>query len=97
MNGEYSLDKLSANEHTVARDIISNMLEHDANNRPLAKAVLAHPFFWSKERQLMFFQVSILFKKWQRAKSATIPIYITEREAMQSREIMHLVASVCLC
>jgi len=27
--------------------------------RPSAKAILKHPFFWSREKQLAFFQVTI--------------------------------------
>jgi serine/threonine-protein kinase/endoribonuclease IRE1 len=33
------------------------MICHDPSMRPIAKAVLKHPFFWVREKQLMFFQV----------------------------------------
>jgi serine/threonine-protein kinase/endoribonuclease IRE1 len=32
------------------------MVSTKPNQRPLAKECLKHPFFWSRERQLMFFQ-----------------------------------------
>ncbi len=33
------------------------MIQHDPADRPAASTVLKHPFFWDRERQLMFFQV----------------------------------------
>ncbi|XP_064627806.1 serine/threonine-protein kinase/endoribonuclease IRE1-like [Lineus longissimus] len=56
MNGEYRLDKLDREKHAVARDLIVHMISHDPSMRPSAKAVLKHPFFWVREKQLMFFQ-----------------------------------------
>ena len=41
----------------VRKDLIEKMIDFDPESRPTAKAVLKHPFFWSKEKQLMFFQV----------------------------------------
>ena len=41
----------------VRKDLIERMIDFDPESRPTAKAVLKHPFFWSKEKQLMFFQV----------------------------------------
>lgn len=41
----------------VARDLIEQMLSMDPHKRPSAESVLKHPFFWSLEKELQFFQV----------------------------------------
>lgn len=47
-------------EDIVARDLIEQMLNVEPCKRPSAESVLKHPFFWSLEKELQFFQVSIL-------------------------------------
>lgn len=42
----------------VARELIAAMISPEPQRRPSAPMVLAHPFFWSQEKQLQFFQVS---------------------------------------
>uniref|UniRef100_A0A8C2IAA4 Serine/threonine-protein kinase/endoribonuclease IRE1 n=1 Tax=Cyprinus carpio TaxID=7962 RepID=A0A8C2IAA4_CYPCA len=56
--GAYSLDHLDPNRHEdiVARNLIEQMLSMEPEKRPLADRVLKHPFFWSLEKQLQFFQ-----------------------------------------
>ncbi|XP_057201931.1 serine/threonine-protein kinase/endoribonuclease IRE1-like isoform X1 [Triplophysa rosa] len=56
--GAYSLDHLQHNTHDgiVARNLIEKMLSMDQEKRPSAERVLKHPFFWSLEKQLQFFQ-----------------------------------------
>nr|XP_020638250.1 serine/threonine-protein kinase/endoribonuclease IRE1 [Pogona vitticeps] len=56
--GAYSLDYLNPEKHEdiVARDLIEQMISTDPQKRPLANCVLKHPFFWSLEKQLQFFQ-----------------------------------------
>lgn len=56
--GAYSLDHLQPNTHEsiVARNLIEQMLSMDPEKRPSAERVLKHPFFWSLEKQLQFFQ-----------------------------------------
>uniref|UniRef100_A0A673ID31 non-specific serine/threonine protein kinase n=1 Tax=Sinocyclocheilus rhinocerous TaxID=307959 RepID=A0A673ID31_9TELE len=56
----YSLDHLDLNRHEdiVARNLIEQMLSMEPEKRPSADRVLKHPFFWSLEKQLQFFQVS---------------------------------------
>ncbi len=46
-------------DQAVSHDLISSMIQHDHQRRPTSKEVLQHPFFWTKEKQLMFFQVSL--------------------------------------
>ncbi|XP_023221342.1 serine/threonine-protein kinase/endoribonuclease IRE1-like [Centruroides sculpturatus] len=47
MTGEY---------YTVALNLIEHMIKLDPAERPSINAVLKHPFFWSLEKQLSFFQ-----------------------------------------
>lgn len=43
-------------DNVVARELISVMISSEAQARPSAPQVLMHPFFWSREKQLQFFQ-----------------------------------------
>jgi len=54
---EYNLEMLPYTDCYVRKQLIAAMIDFDPESRPTAKAVLKHPFFWSKERQLQFFQV----------------------------------------
>lgn len=45
----------------VAKDLIEQMLRMDPHSRPSAESILKHPFFWSLEKELQFFQVNHLF------------------------------------
>uniref|UniRef100_A0A673HEE1 Serine/threonine-protein kinase/endoribonuclease IRE1 n=1 Tax=Sinocyclocheilus rhinocerous TaxID=307959 RepID=A0A673HEE1_9TELE len=56
--GAYSLEYLDPNRHDdiVARNLIEQMLSMEPEKRPSADKVLKHPFFWSLEKQLQFFQ-----------------------------------------
>ncbi|XP_065065505.1 serine/threonine-protein kinase/endoribonuclease IRE1-like [Rhopilema esculentum] len=57
LGGQYSLDKIHylENEFEV-KDLLKQMLMVDPSKRPKASAALKHPFFWSKAKQLAFFQ-----------------------------------------
>lgn len=56
--GKYSLEHLQIDKHEdiVARDLIEQMLSMEPNKRPSAECILKHPFFWSLEKELQFFQ-----------------------------------------
>lgn len=55
--GEYELEKIVNSELvTESRDLIKMMLNPNPKERPSAKAILKHPFFWNREKQLAFFQ-----------------------------------------
>uniref|UniRef100_A0A667Z9U8 Serine/threonine-protein kinase/endoribonuclease IRE1 n=1 Tax=Myripristis murdjan TaxID=586833 RepID=A0A667Z9U8_9TELE len=56
--GTYSLDHLQPDKHEdiIAQHLIEQMLSMDPHRRPSAESVLKHPFFWSLERELQFFQ-----------------------------------------
>lgn len=48
---------LSAISHLpVAQDLIRRMIDPSPSMRPTCKRILAHPFFWSAQRQLFFLQ-----------------------------------------
>lgn len=44
-------------DQVVARSLVEAMLRPRPPARPSAQHVLAHPFFWSRAKQLQFFQV----------------------------------------
>lgn len=44
-------------DKVVARNLVETMLNPLPQARPSAHQVLAHPFFWSRAKQLQFFQV----------------------------------------
>lgn len=56
--GACSLDCFHSDRHedVIARELIEKMIAMDPQQRPSAKHVLKHPFFWSLEKQLQFFQ-----------------------------------------
>ncbi|XP_061849455.1 serine/threonine-protein kinase/endoribonuclease IRE2 isoform X2 [Colius striatus] len=58
LSGSYQLSCLQEEAHDklVARELIAAMISPDPQQRPSAPMVLAHPFFWSQEKQLQFFQ-----------------------------------------
>ncbi|XP_057699395.1 serine/threonine-protein kinase/endoribonuclease IRE1 isoform X2 [Corythoichthys intestinalis] len=58
LSGEYQLPYFMQNLHEdiVAQDLIEKMISAKAACRPSCARVLKHPFFWSPEKQLLFFQ-----------------------------------------
>ncbi|KAK5885041.1 hypothetical protein CesoFtcFv8_018795 [Champsocephalus esox] len=56
--GTYSLDHLLTDKHEdfVARALVEQMMSMEPQRRPSAESVLKHPFFWSLEKELQFFQ-----------------------------------------
>ncbi|NXV79112.1 ERN1 endoribonuclease, partial [Atlantisia rogersi] len=58
LSGSYELSCLQEDTHDklVARELIVAMISPEPQSRPSAPVVLMHPFFWSQEKQLQFFQ-----------------------------------------
>ncbi|NXL29725.1 ERN1 endoribonuclease, partial [Glaucidium brasilianum] len=58
LSGSFQLSCLQEEAHNnlVARELIVAMISPEPQRRPSAPVVLAHPFFWSQEKQLQFFQ-----------------------------------------
>ncbi|XP_035168357.1 serine/threonine-protein kinase/endoribonuclease IRE1-like, partial [Oxyura jamaicensis] len=56
--GAYQLPCLQEEAHdkVIARELIVSMISGEPQKRPSAPVVLMHPFFWSAEKQLQFFQ-----------------------------------------
>ncbi|CAD5215701.1 unnamed protein product [Bursaphelenchus xylophilus] len=54
-SGKFNLEHLVGKEDYVSMNAIEKMVEMDPKKRPTSHAVLCHPVFWSKERQLRFF------------------------------------------
>lgn len=64
-----------------AKDLITAMLRHEPKQRPTAAEVMAHPFFWSRERRLEFLcDVSDYFEKEIRDPPSP-PLVILESHA----------------
>lgn len=42
----------------LAEELITDMIKIEPTERPSAKAILSHPFFWNAEKILNFLQVS---------------------------------------
>lgn len=67
--GSFDLGKLDVlGDYTQeARDVIERMLSFEPSDRPTAKDVMKHPFFWSAKKRLAFLcDVSDHFEKEQR-------------------------------
>uniref|UniRef100_A0A8C2WMD5 Serine/threonine-protein kinase/endoribonuclease IRE1 n=1 Tax=Cyclopterus lumpus TaxID=8103 RepID=A0A8C2WMD5_CYCLU len=58
LSGEYSLSHFMEDRHddVIAQDLIERMISGEAAARPCTARALKHPFFWSPEKQLLFFQ-----------------------------------------
>ncbi|CAG2191335.1 ERN1 [Mytilus edulis] len=56
LEGDYSLQSLPMTDFYVRRDLIDRLLCFEPSKRLCAKAILKHPLFWSRERQMAFFQ-----------------------------------------
>ncbi|XP_071387563.1 serine/threonine-protein kinase/endoribonuclease IRE1 [Centroberyx affinis] len=56
--GEYTLSHFMEDIHddVIARDLIERMIGAEPESRPSTSCVLKHPFFWTPEKQLLFFQ-----------------------------------------
>ena len=55
---------LAPTDKVVAWDLVEAMLSPPPQARPSAQQVLAHPFFWSRAKQLQFFQVRRKSGEW---------------------------------
>uniref|UniRef100_A0A8C2D3C9 non-specific serine/threonine protein kinase n=1 Tax=Cyprinus carpio TaxID=7962 RepID=A0A8C2D3C9_CYPCA len=54
LSGIYNLDHFMEDIHGL--DLIERMISAEPETRPSAASILKHPFFWSPEKQLQFFQ-----------------------------------------
>ncbi|KAK6481701.1 serine/threonine-protein kinase/endoribonuclease IRE1 [Huso huso] len=58
LSGAYTLDHFMEDfyEDVIAEHLIMQMISSKPQERPSTSCVLKHPFFWSREKQLQFFQ-----------------------------------------
>lgn len=56
MAGYYCLSELAEEKYFLDRNLIQKMISFDPKERPTAKYILKHPFFWKPDHQLRFFQ-----------------------------------------
>ncbi len=66
-------------DDVIGRDLIEQMISAEPESRPSAASVLKHPFFWSPEKQLQFFQVCVCvcsLKGLVRKRSAEVVLWL---------------------
>lgn len=56
MAGYYCLSEMADEKYFLGRSLIQKMISFDPKERPTAKDILKHPFFWKPDQQLRFFQ-----------------------------------------
>nr|XP_027804520.2 serine/threonine-protein kinase/endoribonuclease IRE2 [Marmota flaviventris] len=74
-----------AHDKVVARDLVEAMLSPVPQARPSAPQVLAHPLFWSRAKQLQFFQD---VSDWLEKESGQGPL-VTALEAGSYKVVRH--------
>lgn len=56
ISGKYVLEELDEDKYIISRTLIEKMLSSKPTDRPPISAILNHPFYWTHERELGFFQ-----------------------------------------
>ncbi|KAK3867629.1 hypothetical protein Pcinc_026925 [Petrolisthes cinctipes] len=56
ISGKYKLDDLNDEKDVISTSLIEKMVSTKPSERPPTSAILKHPFFWSQEKVLGFFQ-----------------------------------------
>uniref|UniRef100_A0A8C6M0U6 non-specific serine/threonine protein kinase n=1 Tax=Nothobranchius furzeri TaxID=105023 RepID=A0A8C6M0U6_NOTFU len=92
--GEYSLSDFMEDIHgesSSAHDLIEQMIDADAESRPSTACVLKHPFFWSPEKQLLFFQdVSDRIEKEPADSPVVVRLETAGRTVVRTNWRMHI-------
>ncbi|XP_061575503.1 serine/threonine-protein kinase/endoribonuclease IRE1 isoform X1 [Cololabis saira] len=91
--GEYSLSHFMEDIHddVIARDLIEQMISPEAESRPSTECVLKHPFFWSPEKQLLFFQdVSDRIEKEPADSPVVVRLETAGRAVVRTNWRMHI-------
>uniref|UniRef100_A0A8C6M3K1 non-specific serine/threonine protein kinase n=1 Tax=Nothobranchius furzeri TaxID=105023 RepID=A0A8C6M3K1_NOTFU len=91
--GEYSLSDFMEDIHddVIAKDLIEQMIDADAESRPSTACVLKHPFFWSPEKQLLFFQdVSDRIEKEPADSPVVVRLETAGRTVVRTNWRMHI-------
>ncbi|XP_017261734.1 serine/threonine-protein kinase/endoribonuclease IRE1 [Kryptolebias marmoratus] len=93
LSGEYSLVHFMEDIHddVIAKDLIEQMIGADAETRPSTACVLKHPFFWSPEKQLLFFQdVSDRIEKERAESPIVVRLETAGRTVVRTNWRMHI-------
>lgn len=93
LSGEYSLSHFMEDIHddVIAQDLIEQMIHADAESRPSTACVLKHPFFWSPEKQLLFFQdVSDRIEKEPAESQIVVRLETAGRSVVRTNWRMHI-------
>ncbi|KAM3865151.1 serine/threonine-protein kinase/endoribonuclease IRE1 [Diretmus argenteus] len=91
--GEYTLCHFVEDVHddVIARDLIERMISAEPELRPSTSCVLKHPFFWSPEKQLLFFQdVSDRIEKEPVDSSIVVRLETAGRAVVRTNWRMHI-------
>ncbi|KAJ8413534.1 hypothetical protein AAFF_G00080410 [Aldrovandia affinis] len=93
LSGAYSLDHFMEDLHddVIARDLIERMISADPQSRPSTACILKHPFFWSPEKQLQFFQdVSDRIEKEPADSPIVVRLETAGRAVVRTNWRMHI-------
>lgn len=93
LSGEYSLSHFMDDIHddVIAKDLIEQMVSADPESRPSTACVLKHPFFWSPEKQLLFFQdVSDRIEKEPPESAIVVRLETAGRAVVRTNWRMHI-------
>lgn len=91
--GEYSLSHFMEDIHddVIAKDLIEQMINPEPESRPSTACVLKHPFFWSPEKQLLFFQdVSDRIEKEPADSPIVVRLETAGRAVVRTNWRMHI-------
>uniref|UniRef100_A0A8C6TLE4 Serine/threonine-protein kinase/endoribonuclease IRE1 n=1 Tax=Neogobius melanostomus TaxID=47308 RepID=A0A8C6TLE4_9GOBI len=90
LSGEYALAHFieEMNNDVIARDLIEQMISPDPEARPSTACVLKHPFFWSPEKQLLFFQRS--YRKEPSDSPIVVRLETAGRSVVRTNWRMHI-------
>uniref|UniRef100_A0A7N8WQW4 non-specific serine/threonine protein kinase n=1 Tax=Mastacembelus armatus TaxID=205130 RepID=A0A7N8WQW4_9TELE len=93
LSGEYLLSHFMEDIHdnVIALDLIEQMISAEAESRPSTACVLKHPFFWSPEKQLLFFQdVSDRIEKEPADSPIVVRLETAGRAVVRTNWRMHI-------
>ncbi|TRY64475.1 hypothetical protein DNTS_017157 [Danionella cerebrum] len=95
LSGVYSLAHFMEDLHedVIGRDLIEQMISAEPEHRPSAASILKHPFFWSPEKQLQFFQdVSDRIEKEPADSTIVCRLETSGRSVVRTNWRMHISA-----